>query len=98
MSEFNPDLQLHLAIQKALLKEVTPELVAVTCGREGTLIRVIAYYDCPVSEQHWEHIRVIGAEVIGDFPDGYHIHEIAKQASAGLNVLKFWAFMRADAS
>jgi hypothetical protein len=98
MSVFDPDTQLHISIQKALLQEVGPDLVGVTCGLKGSKIRVIAYYDHAISPRQWEHVRSIGAEVISDFPAGFDIVEEARDASEGLTPLDFWALLRADLS
>lgn len=73
MSTFEPLLTLKLSIQRALLGQVTDRLVAVTCGLEERHIQIRAYVSGNVTKKDIERIQFVGAEVIGDFPDGYTI-------------------------
>jgi hypothetical protein len=86
-----------LSIQRALLGEITPNLVSITCGITGNKIRIAAYFDGPVSLEDRERIQSIGGEVIADFPEGFLIEETC-QAVQDLEpeMLDFWAFKRAS--
>ena len=96
---------LRLSIQRALLGEVTNQLFAVTAsiesklariaGKDGKLIKIIAYYEGVVSAEDLETIQCVGAEVIADFPEGFFVDEVCLSLNENeLQMLDFWAFMK----
>jgi len=97
MNDTDLQITLRLSIQRALLGEVSPNLVAVSCGISGNTIRIATYFDGPVSREDRERIQSVGAEVIADFPEGFLIQETC-QAVQDLEpeMLDFWAFKRAS--
>lgn len=96
MSAINPLVTLKLAIQIALLDEVTDSLYAVTCGIDNrNWIRIVAYFDGPANEEEIEALGFVGTEVIASFPDGYRIEELCMDATQSEpQCLDFWAFRR----
>ena len=86
-----------ISIQRALLGAITDNLVAVTCGFEGTQIRIKAYFTSEPSEQEIEEIQCVGTEVIADFPAPYTIEESCSVVppDGRLEKLDFTAFLRA---
>jgi hypothetical protein len=97
MSTFEPLVALKLAIQRALLGEVTDRLVGVTCGLKDRHIEIRAYLSGNITDGDIERFQSVGAEVIADFPDGYTIDESSVPTTDGnLEMLDFWAFRRAN--
>src|SRR5262245_34920181 len=87
---------LKLAIQTALLGEVTRNLNAVTCGVAGNDIKIVAFFDGPVSAEDIARIQAVGAEVIAEFPEGFTIEEASlSRDTTEPYMLDFWAFQRA---
>jgi hypothetical protein len=96
MKDFQPIVELKVALQRALIGEVTENLYAVTAGLENNWIKILAYFQGPITEEDTQRIECVGAEVIADFPEGYMI----KETSLSLDdvepeCLDFWAFKRA---
>ena len=91
-----PIITLRVAIQQALIGEVTAKLKSVTCGLKDQAIEVKAYIDGEVTERDIDWIQMIGTEIIAHFPDGYSIHELCVSLEdEEEQVLDFWAFARA---
>lgn len=89
-------IELKLSLQRALLGEITDNLVAVTSSLNGTHIKIVAYFKGNLSEEDIERVQDIGTEVIADFPEPYTIEEVSLSADEhGLQCLDFWAFKRA---
>lgn len=87
---------LKLSIQRALLDEVTPRLCSVTCGLDGGLIEIRAYFSGRVTEEDVERIQIVGAEVIADFPEGFRIKDVCLSTEdEEERMLDFWAFRAA---
>jgi hypothetical protein len=59
--------RLAWCVPRALLDEVTPDLVSVAAGVEGTEIRLLFYFDRPITEDDVETASVVGTEVTADF-------------------------------
>jgi hypothetical protein len=97
MTTFEPLVTLKLSIQVALLGEVKPRLVSVTCGLKGLLVQVRAYVAGKVTPDDIEWMGFVGAEVIADFPEGYAIEESCLSIEDGPEeMLDFWAFKRSQ--
>jgi hypothetical protein len=95
VSTLGPLAALKLSIQRALLEKVTDRLIAVTCGLGERHIQIRAYFSGKLTEEDFERIQFVGAEVIGDFPDGYTIDESSVSVDDGEPVmLDFWAFFK----
>ncbi len=93
---FDPLLTLKLSIQRALLGEVTPRLVSVTCGIRGRVVRVRCYVSGQITDQDTERTSRIAGEVIADFPDGYLVEECCQSIeNESERMLDFWAFRKA---
>src|SRR5258708_1123145 len=96
MNTFEPLLTLKLSVQCALLGEVTDRLVRVTCGLKDRHIQIRPYFSGMDKEGEIERIQFVGAEVIGDFPEGYTIDETAVSVDdREPEMLDFWVFIRA---
>jgi hypothetical protein len=95
MSDCTQLTTLKVSIQRALLDVVTNRLVAVTCGLNGTSIRIDAFFQGRVTSADVEQFGNVGAEVIADFPELYTVEEHC-QSTDDLEpkVLDFWAFRR----
>ena len=89
---------LRLSIQRALLGVVTCSWIAVTCGLRERTIQIRVYLEGDITPADTEIVQRVGAEVIADFPDGFLIEEscVSASASAPLEMLDFWAFLRRD--
>ncbi len=87
-------VRLRLALQRALLGNVSQHLVAVTAGIEGRSVRLIAYFDRPPTDVDRQLLWDIGGEVIADFEQGFTIEESAELWSPTARMLAFWAFYR----
>jgi hypothetical protein len=59
--------RLLLSVQRAMLGEVTPNIRAVTCRIDSTLIILRWIIDGPVSEKLKDNLSIIGTEVVSDF-------------------------------
>jgi hypothetical protein len=96
MTTLNPATLLRVSVQRTLVGEVTPNLIAVTCGISEQRILIRAFFDGPVSESDRARFQAIGTEVTADFTDDY----IAEEECLSTNdkseeMLDFWAFRRA---
>lgn len=89
-------LALRLSLQRALLGEVTPNLIAVTAGFKDSKILIRAYFDAEAAASELESVSCVGTEVIADFPDCNDIEEHAVTVSreGEMEMLDFWAFLR----
>ncbi len=89
-------LTLRFSLQRALLGEVTKNLIAVTAGIKDSTILIRAYFDEHANEAEMENVRVVGAEVISDFPDTFGIEEqiMISSPQGEMEMLDFWAFLR----
>lgn len=98
MNNFDPLITLKVSIQRALLGEITPRLVSVTCGLKDQHILIRAYFAGNVTEEDVERIQFVSTEVISDFPAGYTIEESCLRIDNphGEELLDFIAFHRAD--
>jgi len=91
-------LMLKLSVQRALLGEVTPRLVSVTCGLSGHVVQVRCYFSGRITAEDTETVSRIAGEVIADFPEGYSIEESCRSTEdESQQMLDFWAFVRANA-
>lgn len=92
--------RLLLSVQRALLGAVSPNLRAVTCGWEGVEIKLRFVFDGEIAEEELEDARIVGTEVIADFPAPWTISEdIARlDYPRGLRpgALAFWAYLRKE--
>jgi hypothetical protein len=89
--------RLKLSIQRALLGEVTEQLVSVTCGIKDHTLRIQAFFSGEVKPGDIERIQMIGTEVTADFPEGYWVEEDCKSVDeAEEEMLDFWVFRRAE--
>lgn len=87
---------LRVSLQRALLGEVTQNLIAITAGITGSKILIRAYFDEQAAEAETDRISCVGSEVIADFPDFYEIEEqVIFVNQEKMAELDFWAFLRA---
>jgi hypothetical protein len=93
-----PDKDLSLlrcSVQGALLEAVTVRLLAVTAGYEGTLIRLIAYFQSEPTDEEKQDIWNAGGYIVGDHDSSFQIEEEFRSGeNPPLEVLDFWAFRR----
>ena len=95
--DFDAPTTLKLSIQRALLAEVTCNLVSVTCGIRSSVLKIRAYIRGPVAGEDVERLSFIAGEVIADFPNGFTIEEECVSIDNGPEeMLDFWAFRRAS--
>jgi hypothetical protein len=96
MSKQRPLVALKLAVQAALIGEVTNRIASVTCGLKNRHIQIRAYVSGEIQDADIERVQFISTEVIANFPEGYTIE--ASRDSVGHEkeeMLDFWAFRRA---
>ncbi|HCA58547.1 MAG TPA: hypothetical protein DEP46_11240 [Blastocatellia bacterium] len=86
---------LKLSLHRALLGEVTENLIAVTARIDGLKILIRAYYDYQATESEAERISLVATEVIADFLDHFPLRRrfdllasktIWKSSISGLSV------------
>ena len=97
MDEYHTSVELFASVNRALLGAVDRRMVAVTAGFRGQTIHLRSYVEDAVRPDDVERIQVIGTEVIAGFVDNYFIEEECLSIKDHpLQVLAFWAFMRAQ--
>ncbi|MEP6564002.1 MAG: hypothetical protein ABJB10_02620 [Mesorhizobium sp.] len=91
---------LLLSLQRALLGAVPHNLRAVTCGWEGTEVKLRFVFDGEIAEQDQEDAWIVGTEVVADFPAPWTISEdIVREDhpdSLNLGALALWAYRRKE--
>lgn len=85
-----------LSVNRALLGEVFPELVAVSCDvASEKKFELIFFVDRVLPESTNEDISCIETEVIADFPSDFEIsHRVVVSDHAELSSGDFWIFLR----
>jgi len=86
-----------LSVNRALLGEVFPELVAVSCEIEGERKFELTFFvDSKLPAFKAEEISCIETEVLADFPNDFEIsHKIVSSRQASLTASDaFWIFLR----
>ena len=68
-------VRLLLSVQRALLGAAPAALRAVTCGWEGTEVRLRFVFDGNIDPDDYEGAQIAGTEVIADFPESWTIAE-----------------------
>jgi hypothetical protein len=100
MTDADIRLRLMLSTQRALLFAVPPSLRAVTCGWQGTEVKLRFIFDGPISEDDQERAQIIGTEVIGDFPPPWTIAEEIERLDHPTDLraaaLPLWVFARSE--
>ena len=91
---------LLLSVQQALLGVVPPSLRAVACGWRENEIILRFVFDGPIDSEDEENMRVVGTEVVADFPAPVTIEEQIIRADHPSRIeehaLQYWAFMRKE--
>lgn len=86
-----------LSVNRALLGEIFPELVAVSCNveKEGRF-ELVFIVDSTPSDSIVEGISCVETEVLADFPENFEIsHKIVLSKQATLDAPgAFWIFLR----
>ena len=67
--------KLLLSVQRALLGAVPAALRAVTCGWDGTTIKLHFVFDGEITSDDFEVAQVVATEVIADFTAPWTIDE-----------------------
>lgn len=86
-----------LSVNRALLGEVFPELVAVSCEVEDERKFELTFFvDSELPAFKVEDISCIETEVIADFPSNFEIsHKVVNSRQASLPASDaFWIFLR----
>lgn len=86
-----------MSVNRALLGEVFPELVAVSCGIESdSKFELTFFIDPLLPDSMEESISCIETEVIADFPENFEIsHKVVLSKQADLPTSDaFWIFLR----
>ncbi|MEP6564349.1 MAG: hypothetical protein ABJB10_04375 [Mesorhizobium sp.] len=91
---------LLLSVQRALLGAVPQNLRAVTCGWEGTEIKLRFVFDGEIAEATWDDARIVGSEVVADFAAPWTISEdfvrLDYPNDMGPGALALWAYRRKE--
>jgi hypothetical protein len=69
------DLELRAVLQTALLGEVGPALRGVAYRLDGREVRILFYFDGPVSDEDRESAACVGTEVIAALPEDVRVVE-----------------------
>ena len=92
--------ELLLSLQRALVGVVPASLRAVTCDWAEAKITLRYIFDGPMAPDDEESMRVVGAEVVSDFPPHMALDEqfVRFDHPAGLTpqFLRAWAYMRKE--
>jgi hypothetical protein len=100
MTDADIRLRLLVSAQRALLFAVPPSLRAVTCGWQGTELKLSFIFDGPISEDDEESAQIVGTEVIADFPSPWTISEQIERldhpADLRPSALPLWVFARKE--
>jgi|GEM_PF-1274021 len=89
-----------LSVNRALLGEVFPELVAVSCEVESeNKFELTFFVDSSLSTSRVENVSCIETEVLADFPSNFEVsHKIVLSEEASLPAPDaFWIFLRKHA-
>ncbi len=68
-------IRLRLSVQSALLGAVSAALREVSCGWEGTEIKLRFVFDGKIDPDDIESARIVGTEVVGNFSAPWTIDE-----------------------
>ncbi|MBD0274272.1 MAG: hypothetical protein ICV73_20365 [Acetobacteraceae bacterium] len=92
--------ELLLSLQRALVGAVPASLRAVTCDWTEARITLRYVFDGPIDHEDEESMRVVGAQVVADFPPDVELDEqiVRSDHPAGLtpHFLRAWAYMRKE--
>lgn len=88
--------EIVLSVNRALVGEVFPELVAVSCHIVAERQFVLTFFvESEPSDPMIEDISCIETEIIADFPSNFEItHEIKVSRHVKLEVDSFWIFLK----
>ncbi len=88
--------EIILSVNRALVGEVFPELVAVSCHVVAERQFALTFFvESEPSGPIIEDISCIETEIIADFPSDFEItHEIKVSGHVKLEVNGFWIFLR----
>ncbi|WP_349312951.1 hypothetical protein [Brevundimonas subvibrioides] len=96
MTDADIRLNLLLSVQGALLFAVPPTLRAVTCGWQGTEVKLRFVFDGTITEDDEEGARIVGIEVVAAFPSPWTLDEEIERldhpADLKPGALPFWVF------
>jgi hypothetical protein len=98
MSE-NVRSSIVLSVNRALVGEVFPELIAVSCMiASETQFELVFHVDSILTDSKADDISCIETEVIADFPGDFEIsHKVIVSNRADLPSDGFWIFLRKSA-
>jgi hypothetical protein len=87
-----------LSVQRALWDEVGPALRGVTVGWDERSIRIVCYFDGPISEEDRESMSCVETEVIADFSEDERIRLecVRLDAPAPMPMLGDWVYVRRE--
>lgn len=88
--------EIVLSVTRALIGEVFPELVAISCKIASNTKFELCFFVAPdLANSKAEDISCIETEVIADFPNDFEIsHRIVVSNHARLSPGEFWIFLR----
>lgn len=75
MNDTEIRIRLLLSVQRALLGAVPSRLRGVTCGWEGTEVKLRYVFDGEIDPDDQESTSCASTEVIADFPDPWTLNE-----------------------
>jgi len=62
-----------VALQQALLGEISDKLRAVTVSYDEESIHFVCYFDGEIQEDDWESMSCVETELLAQFPDTHQI-------------------------
>ena len=86
-----------LSLQRGLLGEIPPALRGVAVDWDARHVRIVGYFDGPISEEDRESMSVVETEVIADFPDMVVTTDLVRRdAPTPLDWLRAVAYSRRE--
>lgn len=93
-SEHSQEITLRATLQIALLEEVTPNLVAVSCEAQQDKILLRFYFFESATEEEREALSCVETEIIAQFPAHYEVQaELFDLQTSQLEMLNIWVFL-----
>ena len=86
---------LKISLQRALVGTLIDSIVGVTARIQDSLITVIIYFNCDISDVEEELTGEITTEVVADFPNTKIIERAVSVTKEQMVALDFWAILRA---
>jgi hypothetical protein len=98
MNDLPLNAQIFLSIQKGLLSGVSPALRGVAVDWHDNVVRIVCYFDGPISEEDQESMSLMETEVMADLPWDFEVsaETVRKDAPSPMDPLRAWAYKRRE--